>query len=426
VNASGEQVATAGGCVELERDARWLGAAPVVTGEDDPAPATRAWLVDSAVPRVWLQTACPDWLTASPASAPVRIVHVPDPDLATRTSLWERALARAGWEAPAAAIAQRYRFGPGRIERVVSLARADMAAGDRLRTAITATARPGIAVLAERLAPRARDELIVPAAVAREFELAIGWARSHDGWYRDWQLASGVASARGLTCLFAGSPGTGKTLATQVLAGAIDRDLYRVDLSQAVSKWLGETEKNLGRLFDEAHDAGAVLFFDEADALFARRTTVRDAHDRYANLETGYLLQRLESHTGVVVLATNRRQDLDAAFLRRFDVVIEIAAPDTETRQRLWRRHLPAAGRCAPDLDVTALARRFELTGAQIRNAVLSAIARVMVEHGAPALLDLPHLVAGATRELVRAGRLVNPREYGEWDGVVRAALAGA
>jgi SpoVK/Ycf46/Vps4 family AAA+-type ATPase len=258
--------------------------------------------------------------------------------------------------------------------------------------------------------------------VQRELDLAIAWAAGHGRMYGAWGLSTGVARARGVTGLFAGPPGTGKTLAAQILAGAIDRDLFRVDLSQAVSKWLGETEKNLGRLFDEAEDAGAVLFFDEADALFARRTEVRDSHDRYANLETGYLLQRLESHEGIVVLATNRRQDLDTAFQRRFDVIIEFAPPGVVEREQLWRHHLPASARCAPDLDPARLAQLFELSGGQIRNAVITSVAATAMGLGRP-LLAMPALIGGATRELVRAGRLVNPADYGAWAPAVRAAL---
>jgi hypothetical protein len=427
-----EQLATSDRARELERDARWHGLVPIITSDSAvPSQAVRGWLDRAQVPRVWIQGEVPDWLVESRVAT--RVLHVPPLAAEDRAALWRNRLASAGaeLEIEPLELASRFRFGPGRIARVVELAR-EHGGPPTLATIIgasRATRRAGIGLLAERLTPRRRDELVVAPALARELGLAIGWAAAHAPLYGAWGLSSGVARARGVTCLFAGPPGTGKTLAAQVLAGAIDRDLFRVDLAQAVSKWLGETEKNLGRIFDEAEDAGAVLFFDEADALFARRTQVRDSTDRYANLETGYLLQRLESHDGVVVLATNRRQDIDGAFLRRFEVVIEFTSPGICEREQLWQRHLPARDRCAADVDAGTLARLFELSGGQIRNAIMTSVASTAVDEGggliaAPPRLAMFHLIGGATRELLRTGRLVNPADYGEWAEAVRAAFA--
>jgi ATP-dependent 26S proteasome regulatory subunit len=244
-----------------------------------------------------------------------------------------------------------------------------------------------------------------------------------------WGFAGKVARGGGVAALFSGPPGTGKTMAAGIIARALDLELYQVDLSRVVSKWVGETEKQLARVFEAAEAGHALLLFDEADALFARRTQVRDSNDRYANLETGYLLQRLEGHDGVVVLATNRRQDIDSAFLRRFEVVIEFTAPGVTEREQLWQRHLPAGDRCATDVDPAALARLFELSGGQIRNAIMTSVAGTAVDErggliAAPPRLAMFHLIGGATRELLRAGRLVNPADYGDWADAVRAAFA--
>src|SRR5262249_29024919 len=148
-------------------------------------------------------------------------------------------------------------------------------------------------------------------------------------------------------------------------------DLYRVDLSRVVSKWIGETEKHLSRLFDEAQASGAVLFFDEADALFGKRSEVKEAHDRYANVEIGYLLQRMEEYEGVTLLATNRKPDLDEAFVRRFHFLLNFPPPDEEMRRKIWRGIFPAASERDPSLDLARLARDFEITGGEIKNVVL-------------------------------------------------------
>ena len=406
--------------IDRERDARWRRAV-VITTSREPAPDddARRWLASAETPRVWIQPTAPDWLTEY--DGPARVIAVPPLSTERRALIWRGALGdRPDVEARAHTLAGRYRFGPARILRTSEFLGGAEANTTNLDRAVRATGTAGLAALARYLPPRAPDDLIVAAAGRRDLDLAIGWARVQDQMRDAWGVADGAVVARGLTCLFSGPPGTGKTLAAQIIAGQIERDLYRIDLSQVVSKWIGETEKNLGRLFDEADAAGAVLFFDEADALFAKRTEVKDAHDRYANLETGYLLQRLEGHDGVVVLATNRRHDLDAAFVRRIDVIVEFPAPQPAERTRLWSRLLPAP-RLAPDVDAAALGTLFELSGGQIRNAVLAAIARAAA-HGCDAL-TMAEIVRGGARELHRAGRLVNPLDFGAWADAVRLAL---
>jgi SpoVK/Ycf46/Vps4 family AAA+-type ATPase len=162
-------------------------------------------------------------------------------------------------------------------------------------------------------------------------------------------------------------------MAAQVLAKQLDLDLYRVHPSRVVSKYIGETEKNLGQLFDESHRSGAILFFDEADALFGKRSEVKDAHDRYANVEIGYLLQRMEEHDGIVIPATNREQDMDEAFTRRFDIIVSFPMPDGAHRLRIWEGMFPSTAERDDELDFSQLAHKFELSGGEIRNAVITA-----------------------------------------------------
>jgi SpoVK/Ycf46/Vps4 family AAA+-type ATPase len=199
--------------------------------------------------------------------------------------------------------------------------------------------------------------------------------------------------------LFCGPPGTGKSLAAEAIATAACTDLLVVDVSQVVSKWLGETEKNISAVVDSAERTQAVLFFDEADALFAKRTEVSDAHDRYANLETSYLLQRLDHFEGLAVLATNMRHNIDAAFVRRMDFVVDFALPDLDCRRELWTLHLPTTV-LAKDVDIEVLARMYPVPGGWIRNAALAA---AFLAAEADGQICQHHLVAAVRREYLKA-----------------------
>ncbi|MEZ4434304.1 MAG: ATP-binding protein [bacterium] len=224
-----------------------------------------------------------------------------------------------------------------------------------------------------------------------------------------WGFGRKVAGGRGTTALFVGPPGTGKTMAAALIAGATRRDLYRIDLSQVVSKYIGETEKHLERVFSEAEACDAALFFDEADALFGKRGEVSDAHDRYANIEVGYLLQRLERFSGLAVLATNLRRNMDDAFLRRLDVIVEFALPDADARARIWASVWPADAPLADDIDADDLARRFDLSGGHIRNIALAA-AFAAAEDGGP--IGLTHVLAAARSGYRKLSKLVDARRF--------------
>ena len=218
----------------------------------------------------------------------------------------------------------------------------------------------------------------------------------------DWGFLEGRPGARGVRLLFAGPPGTGKTLSAEVLAHELGVDLLIVDISRVVSKWIGETEKNLAEVFDAAERAQAVLLFDEADALFGRRTEVSDAHDRYANLETAYLLARLERFEGLAVLATNLRQNVDPAFVRRLEFAVDYEEPTAAEREALWRCHLPERAPLGPDVDLIQLAALYPVVGGVIRNAATAAGFLAATE-GVP--ISRRHLGRAIRREYEKAGK---------------------
>jgi SpoVK/Ycf46/Vps4 family AAA+-type ATPase len=217
----------------------------------------------------------------------------------------------------------------------------------------------------------------------------------------DWRMSTAARADRGVRLLFTGPPGTGKSLAAEVVATEAGTDLLVVDVSRVVSKWIGETEKNLAAVFDIAERTQAVLLLDEADALFATRTQIADARDRYANLETAYLLQRLDRFDGMAVLATNLRQNIDVAFVRRMDYVVEFDLPDQAARTDLWEQHLPAALR-GRDVDLRELARLYAVPGAWIRNVALGA---AFLAADAGDLVGERHLVTAMRREYAKASR---------------------
>ena len=218
----------------------------------------------------------------------------------------------------------------------------------------------------------------------------------------EWGFLERRPGARGVRMLFAGPPGTGKTLAAEVLAKTIGVDLLVVDISRLVSKWIGETEKNLSDVFDAAERSHAVRLFDEADALFGKRTDVSDAHDRYANLETAYLLARLERFDGLAILSTNLRNNIDSAFIRRLEFVVDFDEPSFEERTEIWRCHLPAAAPLASDVEITELASLYPIVGGLIRNA---SVAAGFTASAADSVITRTDLIRAIRREYEKSGR---------------------
>ncbi len=271
---------------------------------------------------------------------------------------------------------------------------------------------PKLDSLARRIRPKHQwDDLVLPPDHAGRLRDLVNRYQLADHVYDDWGFPP--VPSRGLVALFSGPSGTGKTLAAEIVAGELGLDLYKLDLSSVVSKWVGETEKNLDELFEAAGAGNLVLFFDEADALFSKRSDVSDAHDRYANLETSYLLQRLETYDGVVIMATNYEKNIDQAFMRRIHVRVDFALPDERERLAIWQRHIRADAPVADDVDLGWLAARFELPGAAIRNAIVDG-AFLTAAADRPSI-DMCSLVRGVARELRKLGRLVRREDFAEW-----------
>jgi AAA+ superfamily predicted ATPase len=287
------------------------------------------------------------------------------------------------------------------------------AGGDDVSSALwdacRARVRPRLDDLAQRVVSAATwDDLVVVPEARRTLEMIAAQVRRRDVVYEDWGFALRGSRGLGISALFAGSSGTGKTMAAEVLANDLGLDLYRIDLSAVVSKYIGETEKNLRRVFDAADRGGAVLLFDEADALFGRRTEVKDSHDRFANIEVSYLLQRMETYRGLAILTTNRRDAIDEAFMRRLRFVVDFPFPDAAQRTEIWRRVFPSA---VPrqDLDLDALAA-LAVAGGNIRNIALGA-AFLAADGEGP--VGMAHVLRAARAEYAKLERPLSSPELG-------------
>ena len=345
---------------------------------------------------------------------PVHAVDLALPDAPRAVELWALALAGAvaDPEPWARDLGTQFRLTPGAIRAAVAGAEQQRLTHDPVPALgladVYAACREQSAGRLSDLAVAVRpvcdwDDLVLPPDRVQLLRDISAQIRHHQTVFGDWGFGGRSSRGTGLTALFSGPPGTGKTMAAEVLAGDLGLHLYKVDLSGVVSKYIGETEKNLRRVFAEARTANAVLFFDEADALFGKRTEVSDAHDRYANIETSYLLQQMEEYDGVVVLATNLRQNLDDAFTRRIRFIVEFPFPDADSRARIWRNHFPAAAPLSDDVDEVALAAEFPVVGGTIRNIALSAAFLAAADGG---VIDRRHVLAATRREFEKIGRL--------------------
>jgi hypothetical protein len=266
-----------------------------------------------------------------------------------------------------------------------------------------------LASLTQRISPaHGWDDLVLPASSREQLAEMCRRVTLRHQVLGAWGFGQKHSGGNGVNTLFHGHSGTGKTMAAEVVARALQMDLYKIDLAGVVSKYIGETEKNLDRIFAAARDASAILFFDEADALFGKRSEVRDSHDRYANLEVSYLLQKMEQHDGVSILATNLRQNLDDAFLRRLAFTVQFPFPDEESRRLIWAGIWPAQAPVAADVDASWLGARFMLSGGNIRNAALAAAFFAAREGGA---ITLAHVVRAVQAEFEKMGKTLSPAE---------------
>jgi SpoVK/Ycf46/Vps4 family AAA+-type ATPase len=340
-------------------------------------------------------------------------ISVPEPTLAERRALWREHATGADVDG----VAAHFRLSMAQIAHAAEVALASAhargngppSAADLERGARDAS-RTRLGDLAVRVQPRAGwNDLVLSEEPLGLLRSVAAFLRHRDLVLSEWGYERAVGGGQGLKVLFAGESGTGKTMAAGVIAGDLGLDLFRVDLATVVSKYVGETEQNLDRIFAAAEGSNAVLLFDEADALFGKRSEVKDAHDRYANIEVAYLLQRMEAYAGAVILTTNLRANMDDAFLRRLDVLVEFPFPEAADRRRLWQGLVPPEAPVADDVDLDVLADRFRLTGGSIRNCSVTAAFLAADEAGA---ITMQHLLRAIAQELRKQGRLTLEADF--------------
>jgi SpoVK/Ycf46/Vps4 family AAA+-type ATPase len=337
------------------------------------------------------------------------------PDAGTGKLLWEeqlRVCPSLADDVETGALASRFRFGPSMVRDALHAAedlaywrspedgRITMA---DLFQACRTQGSPKLGALARKIEPNYTwPEIVLPEDQLAQLKELCSQAKCRHIVYGDWGFDRKLSLGKGLNALFSGPPGTGKTMAAEVIANELQLDLYKIDLSQVVSKYIGETEKNLHSIFQEAQASNAILFFDEADALFGKRSEVKDAHDRYANIEVGYLLQKMEEYEGITILATNLRGHLDEAFVRRMHFIVEFPFPDEDYRQRIWEVTFPDEAPLGSDVDFKILAREVKLAGGNIKNIGLAA-AFYAAANGQ--VIRMPNLMQAAVREYQKLGR---------------------
>jgi DNA polymerase III delta prime subunit len=354
-------------------------------------------------------------------------ISLKPPEPGAREEAWREALNEKGVRAnkeDLATISRLFTLYEPQIERAASYIarrtpRKQVATWQLLSEAARRQCTTSLDAFAKRVEPiHGWEHLILPKPTFQRLKEFAGAIRHREKVFRSWSFLRQSGGQAALTALFSGASGTGKTMSASVIAQDLGQELYRIDLSAVVSKYIGETESNLERIFRAAEGSNAILFFDEADALFGKRSEVKDAHDRYANIEVAYLLQRMESYDGVMILATNYAQNIDEAFSRRIHFEIEYPMPDECNRERLWRLLIPQeAPRCA-DIDYAFLARQFALAGGDIRNVALDAAFLAAHED---AEIGMSQLVRALVRQRKKQGKLPSASDFKQYFELIRA-----
>jgi SpoVK/Ycf46/Vps4 family AAA+-type ATPase len=361
-------------------------------------------------------------------------VELPMPDLKARVELWPIMAARAAdrdgllnretnWEE----LAVKFRLTPGQMRDGLVGARnyACLRAGPGASVELTdlhrgcrAQSNQKLTSSARRLTPRhSWPDITLPRNELAQLREVCAQVKHRRKVYDEWGFGHKVSTAKGLAVLFHGPSGTGKTTAVEILANELQLEAYKIDLSTVVSKYIGETEKNLSAIFQEAETSNALLFFDEADSLFGKRSEVKDAHDRYANIEINYLLQRMDEFEGLVILATNLRKNIDEAFFRRMHFAIEFPFPDETNRYHIWKQHIPRSAPVANDIDFNFLAGRLNITGGNIKNIVVNAAFLAAENSG---VIHMKHLMRATRREYEKMGRLCTESEFAPYHAMLK------
>lgn len=355
---------------------------------------------------------------------------IPAPDFSHRTHLWSEAVEAMAHDVASdvdpSLLANKFQLTGGAIHSVCREAVARSLLRDAnapvslsdIESAARAQSNQGLRRLAQKVnCIHDWPDLVLPPRCIRQLREVCSCEKFRHIVYSQWGFDRRLAQGKGLNILFCGSSGTGKTMAAGIIARALSLDLYKIDLSSVVSKYIGETEKQLSQIFHEAGSSNAILFFDEADALFGKRSEVKDAHDRYANVEVAYLLQKMEEYEGIVILATNFRRNIDDAFTRRMHHIVEFPFPDSDLRERIWKGLVPAGAPLAEDVNFGFLARQFELSGGNIRNVALAA-AFLAAEAGGKICME--HFIHSTARELQKLGKLPSRSEFREYYDLLR------
>ena len=351
-------------------------------------------------------------------------IEIPVPDYGLRKQIWERCLNGKFSEEDVRALANKFKFTAGQIKDAIASAeklavleeREDIIVED-LYNGCRAQSNQKLTALAKRIKPKySWGDIVLPKEKKEQLKEVKNYIKNKGVVYHDWGFDDKLSLGKGLNILFSGASGTGKTMAAEVIASALKLDLYKIDLSMVVSKYIGETEKNLNRIFKEAEQSNSILFFDEADALFGKRSEVRDSHDRYANIEISYLLQKMEENEGIVIMATNLSQNIDDAFMRRMHFTIEFPFPEEEYRYKIWQSLFPEEAPLSEDIDFEFLAKRFKLAGGNIKNIIVSA-AFLAAEDSRS--ITMEHIVKAAKREFQKIGKVCSQSEFGKYYEVI-------
>jgi ATP-dependent 26S proteasome regulatory subunit len=425
----------------LQREARlyganlFLGSADAIFGADSTSESKRKTFLDALDPAgffIFVGSSFQFSLAEASATYASLSFTVPMPEFSDRALLWGQALkAQDRGIAPdvdAAVLANKFQLTGGAIHSVCREAAARALLRDpsgvislsEIESAARGQSNQGLRRLAQKVnCMQDWSDLVLPARSVRQLREVCASEKYRHVVYSQWGYDRRLAQGKGLNALFCGPSGTGKTMAAGIIARALALDLYKIDLSSVISKYIGETEKQLSQIFHEAASSNAILFFDEADALFGKRSEVKDAHDRYANVEVAYLLQKMEEYEGVVILATNFRRNMDEAFTRRMHHIVEFPFPDADLRERIWKGLVPETAPLAVGVDFAFLARQFELSGGNIRNVALSA-AFLAAECGGEICME--HFIRATARELQKLGRLPTRSEFREFYDLLRSA----
>jgi len=412
----------------------FLGSLESISGPDPASQPKRKSLLDALSPSgffIFVGSNFQFSLAEASATYASLSFTIPMPDFAHRSFLWAEAIeAMARDTAPevdAVVLANKFQLTGGAIHSVCREAAAramlrdphDAVSLSDIESAARGQSNQGLRRLAQKIhCIHDWPDLVLPGRSIRQLREVCSSEKFRHIVYSQWGYDRRLAQGKGLNVLFCGPSGTGKTMAAGIIARALSLDLYKIDLSSVVSKYIGETEKQLSQIFQEAGSSNAILFFDEADALFGKRSEVKDAHDRYANVEVAYLLQKMEEYEGIVILATNFRRNMDDAFTRRMHHIVEFPFPDADCRERIWKGLVPAAAPLADDVNFGFLARQFELSGGNIRNVALAA-AFLAAESGGKICME--HFIHGTARELQKLGKLPSRSEFREYYDLLRA-----